>query len=175
MLCLLLSTSAAAKADTITQKITQNYTSSFQTSESTSGFLPFDTRLGTLNSATATFTGNVLFAPSAPGGSFTTIFDHFNRGGSGSISITDTQSRMFNLSVVLNPLFLTDSSGFQNYFLVSLDTSATNGMVLAGSSATGSLIYNYTAVTPEPSSLLLIGTGLVGLSGNFYRRSIRKA
>lgn len=55
-------------------------------------------------------------------------------------------------------------------------TSDTNFTLASGTrfDATGGLITAaYPAVTPEPSSLLLLGTGMLGLAASFRRRILR--
>ncbi len=165
VLLLLLSKSAAANADTITQNFSVTFQNTSQTAENSSGFQQFNTNLGTLNSVRADFSANILFAPSAANGKYTLTFSGYAGGSSSpSLTISDTMSNMFQTNAPVDPGSVTGSNGFANYFLAFIDLSVQNGTVLAGSTAKGTLTYNYTpaAVTPEPSTLLLVGTALAG-------------
>lgn len=162
-----------AKADTITQTFKVTFQDTSQTAENSNGFLQFNTNLGTLNSARADFTANIQFAPAGPNAKYTLTFSGY-AGGSGSpaFTIVDNVSEMFQTNAPVDPGSVTGYNGFANYFLAFIDLSVQNGTVLAGSTATGTLTYNYTpaAVTPEPSTLLLLGTALVGAAGHIRRR-----
>ena len=164
--------SAVAKADTITQNFTVVFQNTPQTAENTKGFLQFNPALGTLNSVTASFTGNIDFIASASDGKYTVAFDRFAGGGGSELFFSDTTSSMFQTNTPVDPGAVTAQNGFVNYFITDLDLEVTDGVVLAGSTATGSLTYNYTpaAVTPEPSSLLLAGTALLGCAAQVRRR-----
>ncbi len=165
--------SCIASANTITQVFPVTYQDVSQTEENSNGFLQFDTQLGTLNSVRADFSGNLLFAPSAPDGRYTINFGGFAGGGSiPSLFFSDTASEMFQTDVPVDPGSITGINGFADHFLAFIDLSVQDGTVLTGSTALGSLTYNYTpaASTPEPSSDALLGTGLLAAAGVIRKR-----
>ncbi len=167
--------SCVAHANTITQTFTVTFQNVSQTSENSDGFLQFNTQLGTLNSARADFSGNILFVASAPNGKYTLTYAGFaGGGGSPALVFSDTMSELFQTNAPVDPGSVTGSGGFANYFLAYIDLSVASGTVLAGSTATGTLTYNYTPVstTPEPSSFALLSTGLFAVVGVVVMRYV---
>ena len=162
-----------AHADTLTQTFPVTFQNVSQTAENSDGFLQFNTQLGTLNSVRADFSGSLLFAPSAPDGKYTLSFGGFAGGSSSpALDFSDTVSETFQTNAPVDPGSVTGSGGFADYFLAFIDLSVTDGTVLTGSTAVGSLTYDYTPVasTPEPASFALLGTGLLAAAGVIRRR-----
>ncbi len=168
----LLSASLAAHADTITQTFTGSATGDHVTMYE---FEPatFNPALGTLNSITSAISGT--FVTSADNNGFVniedttfgtlvfhTVFSASTSGG--SFAFTDT-------TTAPHSLFEAQNGGGSGLGL------EIEGSLLVSSSVTDVLTYNYTpaivppvAVTPEPSSLALLGTGILGVAGVMRKR-----
>ena len=140
----------------------------------TTSFSLFDTSLGTLNSISLTLTGTATYLGTMNVDIFADIVPASNPGnglmftergssssGSFTISATGQDSSPFDLAFFQG----TGTQALSLYFNRSTDVN----------NASGSLTYNYTpaapvAVTPEPSSLALLGTGILGVAGVVRKR-----
>lgn len=164
--------SQAAVADTLTRSILATYTDANGTVEGFGGLALFDPALGQLNSVTQTLSGQIVFTPDVPGQGSYTI-------GTGPLLPNETldASALFSFSATgpgTDLEEMTDVFG-QQYRIVAFDLAVQGGTVNSVGPVVDSFTFNYTpavASTPEPSSLLLLGTGLVGTSG-LLRRVVR--
>ncbi len=151
-----------AHADTITTNFSVGFTNLTGPEENLFGVLQFNPALGTLNSITATLTGNVTFVPDNSGNSsyeltldspFGFIFRQTYTSSSAiAISVTDP-----------------NTGGFVgiNHVILDPDVSVTGGSAsTVPTTLAGTFTYNYTpAPTPEPSSFALLLTGLCTVAG----------
>jgi hypothetical protein len=183
---ILLSASFAAHADTISNSYN---TGAFVTpgglsnpfGDTTLSVAGFNSSLGTLNSITLTLTGQYTASGTSQTGFDDAIFkicDSTNvTSGTCDVSFTQTKLSAGTYSVSstftgLDPFFVSASNispvfGFREASRGVTDTNATSdGLELT-------VVYNYTpnaAATPEASSFVLLGSGLLGIAGVMRKR-----
>ena len=174
----LLAVSFAAYADAIQENFTVNGNANFALggyAVGSSAFSQFDPTLGTLNSISINLSGQAT--PTGITDSFirVTPSDHLGYQLTGN----PTQG-----PVIGGAPFQIGYNGVTSdaSLLAPFEGSGTEGLSLvfenptADVIATGTLTYNYTptavpvAATPEPSSIALLGTGLLGIAGIVKRR-----
>lgn len=173
--CVALCAGVAARADSsITQAFTANGTGDPIASTS---FSQFDTSDGTLNSITFSLSGSFTtdapystLAEVAPGSNSLAYIGEGYGGTSTGGSVVAMSS---SGTVPLSDFSYFEGTGTQDLLLEFTSEATTFG-------TTGSITYNYTpaapinpappAATPEPSSIALLGTGLLGLAGVVRKR-----
>ena len=165
LLCL---TPTALRADTVSNSFRFSFNNFSGTSDNPFGVPKFDPTLGTLTSITETLTGNIVLM-----GAGSYLFSTEN-----GIVQNSSTSGPFSLQTELTGSALSSyfaTPGFPGYRIDVLDVSTTG---TASFSSVGQVVntytYNYTpavAVTPEPSGMLLLGTGLLAVCTQVRRRT----
>jgi hypothetical protein len=176
--------SAAAYADSTAP---ENFTASGYTDatpgniESTA-FAKFDTSLGTLDSITIHLTGDADAAGDiGGGGSFLSGMGAGNEPDNVLIHGSGGTSSEGSFDISVNATFSSDLSYFEGTGTSTVDLIFSGSYIdISTKSTSGTITYNYTptvvtppAATPEPSSLALLGSGVLGVAGVVRRRMRR--
>jgi hypothetical protein len=160
--------------------LTENFTANGATSQNNSGgygidttsFAAFDPSLGTLTGLTLSLSGTYTPSDSsdtshlfniAPGDDTNTDLS-FNTSGS---NFGIETSYHFGAAGTISPIPYFVGLG-SDFLILEFNDAGTT------SATTGSITYTYTAAppaaTPEPSSLMLLGTGVLGVAGSLRKR-----
>ena len=164
--------SAGARADTLTQTLSQTLTGLTGTEEDGGGIADFDPALGTLNSVTQTVAGTLIFTPTDTSKPASFVFGVNGNDTPIQSLLSETSGGTIDVSVTTGPTLEEFTGRFgQQYTLEPFDVEVLNGTLSSSGPVTDSFTFNYTpATTPEPSGLILLGTGVLGIAGATRRR-----
>jgi PEP-CTERM motif len=182
----LAASTLAAHADTFTYDFTYNGVGTYDTSVNASGTGTF-TYTSTLGSTTAALTGftfmNTLTSPSL--GSSTYSYSGLTDVAGSSVVVNATTGLLANTTISTDYLLGTDAAlgtvrFVLNYSPVVFDSTAdsngTGSYLQAFTTGGGTVTFAPTvASTPEPSSLILLGTGILGLAGTVRRKFLSQS
>jgi hypothetical protein len=175
--------SVAAYADSTAPESFTGNVSVTASSTDTSAFAQFDTSLGTLDSVTVEFSGTLESEDAI----VNTVFSGLtaNNEPSSTILVTGTGGVPADPgatnTITADGTFSSDLSYFEGTGTTTLALEFLSKGVADTYGTTGTITYNYTpavvtpppAATPEPSSLALLGSGVLGLAGVVRRRMAR--